>query len=90
MLRKEIKAVGRRFQQTVLRDPGMLSDKTDENGVYLRWGLIERLFLHAIKSYRPQRFDCQGVLFRVNSEDDWPDRGLDKSLTAASDHHMRA
>ena len=48
--------------------------------MHLRWRLIERLFLHAIKCYRPQRLDCRGVLFRVDSEDDWPVRGLDKSL----------
>ena len=58
----------------------MLSDKTDEKGVHLRWGLIERLFLNAINSYRPQRLDCRGVLFRVNSEDDTPVRGLDNDL----------
>ena len=80
MLKREIRLIGRRVQQTVLRDPGMLSDKTDERGVPLRWGLIERLFLNAIKSYRPQRLDCRGVLFRVNSEDDGPVCGLDESL----------
>ena len=64
MLKREVKGYGRRFQHAVLRDPGMLSDKTDEKGVHLRRGLIERLFLNAINSYRPQRLDCRGVLFR--------------------------
>ena len=58
----------------------MLSDKTDEKGVHLRWGLIERLFVNAMNSYYPQRLDCRGVLFRVNSEDDTPVRGLENAL----------
>jgi thioesterase domain-containing protein len=80
MLPREVKRIGRRFQHAVLRDPGMLSDKIDERGVHLRWALIERLFLNAINSYRPQRLDCRGVLFQVVSEDDTPVRGLDSAL----------
>ena len=80
MLKREVKGFGRRFQHAVLRDPGMLSDKTDEKGVHLRWGLIERLFLNAINSYRPQCLDCRGVLFRVDSDGDTPVRGLDNDL----------
>ena len=80
MLPREVKRIGRRFQHAVLRDSGMLSDKIDERGVHLRWALIERLFLNAINSYRPQRLDCRGVLFQVVSEDDTPVRGLDSAL----------
>jgi pimeloyl-ACP methyl ester carboxylesterase len=80
MLKKTFKGIGRRFQQAVLRDPGMLSDKTDEKGVHLRWGLIERLFVNAMNSYFPQRLDCRGFLFRVDSEDDTPVHGLGDAL----------
>ncbi len=51
----------------------------DDLGRPMRWGLLERIYAHAEKSYRLQHLDCRGALFRT-SLDRTPERAFDYSL----------
>lgn len=77
---KEMRALGRHFANTVLRDPGHLTAKIDEQGERLRYRLIERLWLTAGVPYRLRSLDCHGVLFRADPESERPARALDRTL----------
>jgi thioesterase domain-containing protein len=70
MLVKELRGLGRWFLQAVLQDPGALTPKLDDLGKPLHWGLIERLYANASRSYRLRRLDGRGVLFRAEPRDD--------------------
>jgi thioesterase domain-containing protein len=80
MLVKEIKRLGRYFLQAVLRDPGQITSKRDEQGKPLHFGLILRVWLNAAESYRLRPLDCRGVLFRADPKEEAPARALDGSL----------
>jgi thioesterase domain-containing protein len=78
MFVKQVKRLGRRFLQIVFRDLDELTDRLDDTGVPLHWGLMERIYLHAVNSYQLRPLDCRGVLFRTDEER--PARLLDGSL----------
>jgi thioesterase domain-containing protein len=78
MFVKQVKRLGRCFLQIVFRDLDELTDRFDDTGVPLHWGLIERIYLHAVNSYQLRPLDCRGVLFRT--DDERPARLLDGSL----------
>jgi thioesterase domain-containing protein len=80
MLVRELKLLGRRFQQLVLGDLGLLTARCDDLGMPLRWALVERVYLNALKNYRLNCIDCRGVLFRADPEEERPVRALDGSL----------
>jgi thioesterase domain-containing protein len=79
-LAREFRRLGRYLLQTFLRDPGQSTGKFDEEGMRLPYGLIERLWLSAAKSYRPRRLDCRGVLFWADADSERPVRTRDRSL----------
>ena len=68
MFVKQVKRLGRRFLQIVFRDPDELTDRIDDTGVPLHWGLMERIYLHAANSYQLRPLDCRGILFRTEDE----------------------
>jgi thioesterase domain-containing protein len=80
MLARELKLLGRRFQQSVLGDLGLLTARCDDLGMPLHWALVERVYSNALKNYRLNCLDCRGVLFRADSEEERPVRALDGSL----------
>ena len=80
MLVRELKLLGRRFQQSVLGDLGVLTARCDDLGMPLHWALVERVYSNALKNYRLNCLDCRGVLFRADSEEERPVRALDVSL----------
>ena len=80
MLVKEFRGFGRWFLRAVLQDPGALTPKLDDLGRPLHWGLIERLYANAARSYRLRCLDGRGVLFRAESRDDGVARALGDSL----------
>jgi len=77
---KEMKQLRSRLLYAVLGDLGPLTPKFDDLGVPLRWRLVERLYLNALRSYRARRLDCRGILFRADPEDERVVRALDVSL----------
>lgn len=68
MFVKQVKRLGRRFLQIVFRDLDELTDRFDDTGEPLQWGLLERIYLHAANSYQLRPLDCHGVLFRTDDE----------------------
>jgi thioesterase domain-containing protein len=80
MLVKEMRRLGRRFLQVVLRDLDELTGRLDDMGMPLHWGLVERVYMNAVRSYRLRRLDCRGILFRADPKDERPARSLDGSL----------
>jgi thioesterase domain-containing protein len=80
MIIKELRRFGRWFLQAVLQDPGALTPKLDDLGRPLHWGLIERLYANAARSYRLRCLDARGVLFRAEPRDDRVARALGDSL----------
>ena len=80
MLVRELKLLWRRFQQSVLGDLGLLTARCDDLGTPLHWALVERVYSNALKSYRLNRLDCRGVLFRADPKEERPTRALDGSL----------
>jgi thioesterase domain-containing protein len=63
-----------------LRDPGELTTKLDTLGRPIHRRLIERLYANSLRSYRLQRLDCRGVLFRADRAEDCPALNTDHSL----------
>ena len=63
-----------------LRDPGKLTTKLDTLGRPIHQLLIERLYANSLRSYRLQRLDCRGVLFRADRAEDCPALNADHSL----------
>jgi thioesterase domain-containing protein len=63
-----------------LRDPGELTTKLDTLGRPIHRRLIERLYANSLRSYRLQRLDCRGVLFRADRAEDCPALNADHSL----------
>jgi thioesterase domain-containing protein len=68
MLVREIKGLGHRFLEVVLRHPGKLTTTFDDKGVPWHWGLLSRLYSNALRSYQLRCLDCRGVLFRADPE----------------------
>ena len=62
----------RRFIESALGDLGELTTKLDTLGRPMHWPLIERLYDNSLRSYKPQRLDCRGVLFRTDRSEDCP------------------
>jgi thioesterase domain-containing protein/acyl carrier protein len=60
---------------------GHLTATFDEEGVPVRWGLLERLYWEIERKYRPQALDCRGIIFRTEFMDlNQSVRVLDESL----------
>jgi thioesterase domain-containing protein/acyl carrier protein len=57
-----------------------LSTMFDEQGVPLPWGLLEQLYTHILKFYRPRRLDSRGILFRSVGQDQKYAQAIDDSL----------
>ena len=72
--------IGRRFVESVWRDPGELTTKLDTLGRPMHWPLIVRLYDNSLRSYRLRRLDCRGVLFRADRTEDCPTVNVDYSL----------
>jgi thioesterase domain-containing protein len=68
MLVKEMKELGHRFLEVILRDPGKLTTTFDEKGMPWHWGLMSRLYSNALRSYQVRCLDCRGVLFWADPE----------------------
>jgi thioesterase domain-containing protein len=64
--------VRRRFAESALNYPGELTTKLDTLGRPMHWPLIERLYDNSLRSYKLQRLDCRGVLFRADRSEDCP------------------
>ena len=80
MIVKELRGFGRWFLRAVLQDPGILTPKLDDLGRPVHWGLMERLYANAERSYRLRCLDGRGVLFRAEARDDRVARALGDSL----------
>lgn len=80
MLATELRAMVRSLSNSVLRDPGQLTESTDEQGVRLRWSLLERLYMNVGRAYTARQLNCRGVLFLGDLHDERPARELDGSL----------
>lgn len=80
MLVKQVKRLGRDFLRVVLRDLDELTERSDDTGVFLHWGLLERMYLHAVQSYCLRPLDCRGILFRADEPSEKATRALDGSL----------
>ena len=63
-----------------LRDPGELTTLLDTLGRPMHRRLTERLYANSLRSYRLQRLDCRGVLFRADRAKDCPALNADHSL----------
>jgi len=63
----------RRFRM----NPDDLMPVLDEEGMPLRWGILDRAYRKILESYRPRLLESRGVLFR--SEDNTVLRGFDDS-----------
>jgi thioesterase domain-containing protein len=48
---------------------GELTAFLDEEGVPLRWRLVERLYAQIEQNYRPRPLDCHGIIFRTEFMD---------------------
>ncbi len=57
--------------------PNNLSTMLDEQGVPLPWEVLERLYTHIFKSYRPRRLGSRGILFRSEAPDQKYARAFD-------------
>ena len=80
MIAKEMRRLGRRFLQEVLRDPDELTGRIDDLGVPLHWRLVERVYTNALRSYRLRCLDNRAVLFRADAKDQRVARAVDDSL----------
>jgi len=70
----------RRLGNPATQDHGDVTMKFDDKGVPIRWGLIERLYSKAEKSYQLRRLDSRGVLFRIDPSEGTLERTLDDTL----------
>jgi thioesterase domain-containing protein len=80
MIAKEMRWHGRRFQQVVLRDMDEFTARMDELGEPLRWGLVERIYTEALRTYRLRPLDSRGFLFTTATKDQRLAGVMDESL----------
>jgi long-chain acyl-CoA synthetase len=83
-LSRLLKRVGQSAGSVVLRrqmdESKEPTDVLDEQGVPSHWRLIRQLYAKAMRTYRPRRVGCRGILFRADPDDEDFARGVDDSL----------
>jgi thioesterase domain-containing protein len=80
MLVTKMNGLLQRLKSAAGQDHDDISMKFDDKGTPIRWGLIQRLYANALKSYHLRCLESRAVLFKTEVSNVMPNRILDGSL----------